>query len=135
MATPSERTVKLLRSLGWTVGRVEMDMRRPDPENPGKMMYWKRDLWNVADYISFGHGRVLLVQTTNSGNFAGHITKINENPITKQWVENGQEICIIAWRPEAKTQPRLAAWDRYRSGDEVPSLPWLNDQKAIVEAN
>ena len=129
MATPSERTVQLLRKLDWTVARVERDMARPapDPLHPGKtkMMYWKADLFNLADYIAFGHGRVLLVQCTNAGNHANHITKISENPITRQWTANGQEIVLVGWHPEAKTQPRLTIWRGTQWAFEISALTYL----------
>lgn len=129
MATPSERTVQLLRKLGWIVARVERDMARPapDPLHPGKvkMMYWKADLFGLADYIAFGHNRVLLIQCTNAGNHANHVTKISENPITKQWAANGQETVLFGWKPEAKTQPRVTIWRGTQWAEEVPALTCL----------
>lgn len=130
--TPSEKTVKLLRSLNWTTERVERDCRFEDPKTH-EVRQFKKDMLGCGDYIALTKGRILLVQCTNAANLANHIQKILAEPKHKAWLEAGGELCCIGWHPESHKQPRVVAWIDGKP-TETTALDWLLRGKETATA-
>lgn len=126
MPTPSERAIKLLRKLGYTDERVERDMRTPDPDKPGEFRYWKKDCLGFGDYLFMGHGRLIMLQVTSRSNVSSRVVKIvNECPKAKAWIDNGGEIIVMGFSDNNTDQPRVVAWNKTKTAEEVTALTYL----------
>jgi hypothetical protein len=185
MPTPTERTIKLLRSLGYDPERVERDVRIPEPgclskkdvlarirdlaaryggeeltdpgdrvpirgkdveaellgiyqavENCDKTRFFKQDFGKVGDHIATGNGRIILIQTTSASNVSARVTKIQQAPFTRTWLEKSGgkgELAVIGWHDDPKKMPRVVAWIDGKP-EETTALDWLLRGKETVGA-
>lgn len=90
MATsPTQNSLKKLRSEGYTVGIVE---------------FWnsftrrRQDLFGFGDLLAFRKDEFCIVQTTSASNFSARKKKIRANDVAKEWVNSGGHIIIHGWR-------------------------------------
>lgn len=87
--TPTQRSLALLRSEGWTVAVVE---------KWNSHIRIRQDLFGFADLLGFRHGwPVWLIQTTSGSNAAARRTKIQENPHAQEWLRCGHGIELHSW--------------------------------------
>jgi hypothetical protein len=89
--TPSARSTKYLRALGFIVARVEQ--RLPIP---GKFV--TRDAFNFGDLLvakpNYG---VALVQVTSRSNMNARERKAREIPELKVWLDSGGKFLLHGW--------------------------------------
>ena len=71
MASPTSRSLELLRKEGWTAQVVEQHIR-------GNGIFFTRDLFGIGDIIAIKDQQTMLVQTTSGANFAARLTKIGD---------------------------------------------------------
>lgn len=88
--SPTQRSLKLLRSEGYTCQVVE------------KWNQWagiRQDLFGFIDIVCIKSGErgVLGIQTTSTGNVNARIKKISGNPIYPLWLEVGNKIVVEGW--------------------------------------
>lgn len=89
-ASPTQRSLKFLRDLGWTAEVVER-------YNPA--IKTKHDLFGFADILAIRPGhRPLLVQTTSASNFAARRKKILSLPLAAHALSCGFDIILHGWR-------------------------------------
>lgn len=88
--TPTQRSLALLRKVGWTVQVVER-------WNPHARV--RQDLFGCIDIVCITEGfeGVLAVQTTTSKNVASRIAKISENPTAALWLRSGNSLSVHGW--------------------------------------
>lgn len=80
--SPTQRSLKHLRELGYTAQVVEQSIRIP-----GKGMF-KRDLWNCVDILAIRPGMpVLGIQCTSHSNLAARVKKCTE--LGQEWLATG----------------------------------------------
>lgn len=92
MSSPTQRSMKYLRELGYTPWIVEQNIRIP-----GKGMF-KRDLYNCIDIIGIRPGMpVLGIQCTSHSNLAARVKKCTE--LGQEWLATGcTQLQCWAWR-------------------------------------
>ena len=97
--TPTARTLKYLRELGYCAEVVERWI--PQARK-------RRDLWGFADLAALHptHAGVLLVQATSGSNHAARRTKLAALATVQLAIQAGCRVQIISW---AKRQPRGAS--------------------------
>ena len=89
MASPTSRTIKLYKDIGFECGIVE---RRVPFRNT------TIDLYGFADLIAMKPGvGIIAVQATSGGNHAARRAKIAAEPRAKTWLESGGRIEICSW--------------------------------------
>jgi hypothetical protein len=115
--SPTGRSLKLLRSEGWTVAVVE----RWDDR-----LKIRRDLWGWADIIGCHRrlGETILVQTTTSVNLSARIKKAKAVPALLHWLEAGNGAEFHGWW----FSKRLKVWTVKR----VRIVAGEIDRKAII---
>jgi 5-methylcytosine-specific restriction endonuclease McrA len=93
--SPTQRSLQLLRSEGWTTAIVE------------KWNQWARvrqDLFRFADLLAMGAGRgFLAVQSTTASNVSARREKLRQEPNVRVWLDAGGRILIQGWH---KVGPR-----------------------------
>jgi hypothetical protein len=103
--TATQRTLKLLRDLGWQVATVERWIPK---------LNRRLDVWGFGDILACKPGHpagTILVQSTTGTNLAAHRTKIEGIPQAKVWMEAGNWIVLIAWRKLKPRGTKVAKWE------------------------
>lgn len=88
--SPSQRTLKTLRELGYTVQVTE------------KWNPWARrrqDLFGFVDVLCLGDHEILGVQCTTMANKSAHLKKMLEHPNKDAWIRSGAKLQLWCWRP------------------------------------
>jgi len=94
--SPTQRSLKLLRSQGWTCWITEH-------WNPHAGI--RQDLFGFADLVALAKDNVLLVQTTSGSHVSARIEKIRQNPIALLWLSSPTRWLVIhGWRKPAKSR-------------------------------
>ena len=91
-ASPTERTMALLRSLGYTVEKVEYNLRWSKKTT--------RDFCGFADILAFRpftRPGVLAVQATTAAHLVERMNKINAEPRAHRWLAAKNRIWVIGW--------------------------------------
>jgi hypothetical protein len=90
MATPTSRTLQLLRAEGWTAAVAESWVPRVNV---------RRDLFAAFDVVAIRPDRpgVLGVQTTSGTNHAGRRSKLLGNPAVRTWLQAGNAAEVWSW--------------------------------------
>lgn len=96
-ASPTQRSMEVLRERGYQVDVVERTFRLPG----GRM--FKRDLFGGFDLAAVGNGELVLVQTTSADNVAARITKITDLPALPLLREAGIRLLVHGWMKPTKT--------------------------------
>jgi hypothetical protein len=90
-ASPTERSLKLLRKEGWEPAVVER-------WNAHARI--RQDLWGFVDLIAMKAGEPpLLVQSTSAANLAARRTKIAAEPRARLALTAGFRVVLHGWRP------------------------------------
>lgn len=88
-ASPTQRSMKYLRDLGYVVAVVE---------------HWnhftkrRHDLFQFADLLAIRENEVLLVQVTSGGNVAARVKKITQNEHIGAVRKAGIRVEVHGWR-------------------------------------
>jgi hypothetical protein len=108
--SPTARTLKLLRSEGWTCGVVEQTVPHT---------FIKRDLGGFIDVVAWAPGRgVLGVQTTSGSNVSARLDKIRALPSADAWMRSGAGLEVHGWRKVGERGKRKL-WECRRIRVEV----------------
>lgn len=118
MASPTTRTLALLRKRGYTCGIVEKWI----PQTKRRL-----DLFGGIDIVAIQPGETIGVQCTSQSNSAARATKLRAIPQLRTWIEAGNRLCVIGWTkkgPAGKrklwqhTLTELYLADMYTKGTE-----------------
>lgn len=95
MSSPTQRTLKHLRALGYQAAVTER-------WNP--FAHIRQDLFGIVDVLAVGHGETVAVQTTtgDGGNVAERIRKIADAEVTPFLREAGWKLLVHGWRKNSK---------------------------------
>lgn len=92
--TPTARTLRRLRELGFTAAVVERRI-------PGRFI--TIDLFGVADIVAMYPGfGILLVQTTSGANHAARRNKAMAEPRLQTWLECGGRFELWSWAKQGE---------------------------------
>ncbi len=90
MSSPTQRSLKELRRLGWTCQVVERFCR-----------FSKRriDLFGFIDIVAISAecGYIMAVQSTTTANQANRIAKILAEPRAKEWIQSSGRLFVHGW--------------------------------------
>lgn len=91
MSHYTQRTLKLLRDLGWECQVVEK-----------WQMHSKRriDLFGIIDIVAMKEGAILGVQSTSYGQRKSHRIKMEKAPSSKTWVSANAHLWLVTWKKE-----------------------------------
>ncbi len=99
MSSPTQRSLKELRRLGWTCQVVERFCR-----------FSKRriDLFGFIDIVAICDlsGFVMAVQSTTTAHQANRMAKILQEPRARTWVQSGGRIFVHGWSMKGKKGKR-----------------------------
>jgi len=88
--SPTQRSLKLLRSQGYLVAIVE---------HWNSYVKIRQDLWGFADLLAVRGDDCLLVQTTSGPNVSARIAKIQAEPKAALWLQSSnRRIVVHGWR-------------------------------------
>ena len=90
--TPTQRSLKALRELGYLVEVVE---------KWNSFTRTRKDLWGWADLLAVRRGEVLAVQVTSEG-VANRVAKVAASETVGRVREAGNRIELHGWRKYAK---------------------------------
>ncbi|MHC1768165.1 MAG: hypothetical protein AB9869_28490 [Verrucomicrobiia bacterium] len=123
--SPTERSLKSLRSAGWTAFVVE---------------HWnafarvKQDLLGIADILAVRDDATMLVQTTTADHVSHRLARIKTVPAAKAWLAcPSRRIAIHGWRKAGKPKrsrcrevavtPKLSKTRTNEPAMLLPTLP------------
>ena len=90
MASPTKRTLDLLRNYGWTTQVVE----KWEPHSKRRI-----DLFGGIDILAIRDNYTLGVQATSGGNISARIHKLIELPAMRLWLEGrDRRLHVWGWR-------------------------------------
>ena len=95
MATPTTRSLKHLRELGYTAEVVERF---------NSFTKRRHDLFGFIDILAIKEGEVLGVQTTSGSSVSSRIKKITEHEHLAAVRKSGMRIEVHGWRKNAKNR-------------------------------
>lgn len=94
--SPTQLSLKLLRNLGYSALRVEVDMRIPQ-EGEEEDLVFKRDLFGILDIIALKDGVTLGVQPTSLPNVSARVRKI-QGSAWFEWLKRaGWRLEVHGW--------------------------------------
>ena len=98
--TPTQRSLKYLRDMGYHVEIVE---------HWNHFARQRKDLWGFADLLAIRPGEVLAVQVTSGSNVSARVKKIAEHENTPLVREAGIRIEVQGWtkKKDGKYQIRV----------------------------
>lgn len=97
-ASPTERTMSLLREMGYTVGKVEYR----------DFSGTTHDLFGFADILAFKIGdKPLLVQSTTRDHINERVAKIAAEPRADLWRQAGGRIWVVGWDKQARGKRKV----------------------------
>jgi len=100
-ASPTARTMAMLRAEGWHVGKVEQTI---------PTTFIKRDLFGFLDLVAIKPGEpVLGIQVTSGSNVSARIQKIQELEASAVWREVAR-LEVHGWRKVGKRGERKS-WE------------------------
>lgn len=111
--TPTQRTLKYYRGLGYKIGSVEryVSYAPKDPRRrfrPGQ----KFDLFGIIDMIAIRKNEIIGVQSTGSA-FSSHMKKmtVENRQASLDWIDSGGKLVLIGWRKILKKRGgKLKIW-------------------------
>lgn len=92
--TPTQRTLKLCRDVGWTCQVVE---------RWNSFAKVRVDLFGFIDVVAMNGASIIGIQATSGSNVAARITKIKENPKSAEWLKSGGRLFVQGWRKLKKS--------------------------------
>ena len=128
--SPTQRSLKLLRSQGWLVAVTER-------WNPFAKV--RQDLFGFIDLLCIKGDKTLAVQTTSAANAAARVDKVKAMQSASLWLESpGRAIVVHAWAKQGARGKRklwhcrevhINAQDEHQSivqAIRVPGQPTAN---------
>lgn len=100
MTSPTQRTLALLRKLGYTVAVTE---------RWNAFSRTRLDLFGFIDLIAIREGEILGVQATSGTNVSARVEKIRGLTTYREWLLAGGRIIVIGWR-KAGARGKRKAW-------------------------
>jgi len=100
--SPTQRTLKHLRELGYTAEVVER-------WNPHARV--RHDLFNIIDVLGVSETGVAAVQTTSAGNMKARINKIAESDILPLLIKLEWKVIVHGWRKNSKGRWELKEFE------------------------
>ena len=89
--SPTQRSLKMLRGLGYSVAIVE---------HFNSFTKTRNDLYGFADLIAIDDYETLLIQVTSGSHTSNRVKKILANDVAKRWVGHPhRRIEVHGWRP------------------------------------
>lgn len=90
MNSPTQRTLKALRKVGYDCAVVER-------WNPYAKV--RQDLFGIIDVLAMHKDRrgVLGIQATSASNLAARVNKAMENPYLPVWLQSGNHFVVHGW--------------------------------------
>lgn len=92
--TPTQRSLELLRSRGYTVAVVERSSNF-------RGVFRRHDLWNIGDLLAIRPNEVMLVQVTSGSNVSARIKKIADSEYIGAIRESGMLVYVHGWAKRA----------------------------------
>ncbi len=92
--TPTQRSLELLRSRGYTVAVVERSSNF-------RGVFRRHDLWNIGDLLAIRRDEIMLVQVTSASNVSARIKKIAESEYIGAIRESGMLVFVHGWGKKA----------------------------------
>jgi len=118
LASPTARTLELLRRRGWIAAPVERWIASAGV---------RQDVWGFADILTAHprHRRILLVQATTAGHLANRLDKARSRPELRAWLEAGGSFEVFGWARRGKRWrvEILAVWAEDLAGDIMEAPP------------
>lgn len=96
--SPTERTLKYLRFLGYTAVVTER-------WNPFAKI--RQDLFGIVDVLAVRKGETLAVQCTSDANVSSRVNKIVDHESTPKLLEAGWRIEVHGWTKGKRGVPRV----------------------------
>ena len=97
MATPTSRTLQLLKGQGYIVDVCERWMRAPS--HPGGGV--RKDLFGFLDLVAI-QGCIVGIQCTSYAGRKPHKDKIEAIPAAQEWMNAGAMLVLVTWKKERK---------------------------------
>lgn len=94
MSSPTQRTLKHLRDLGYKAEVVER-------WNPHARV--RHDLFNIIDVLALNETEVVAVQTTTASNMKARIDKIAESDILPLLIRLEWRVIVHGWKKNNKS--------------------------------
>lgn len=105
MASPTSRSLEMLRKAGWTVAIVEKFNRF------GGAFGVRQDLFGFIDILSIREDFGFLgVQTTSDGDVNRRLKKIAAEPRALIFIRAGGRIAVHGWKKGGKRSPKPGKW-------------------------
>jgi len=97
--SPTERSLKYLRKLGYTAVVTER-------WNPFAKI--RQDLFGIVDILAVRRGETLGVQCTSHANVASRVNKVADHESTPKLREAGWRLAVHGWKPGVRQpEPRI----------------------------
>ena len=93
--SPTARSLKVLRSEGYTADKVEYTVA---------YSYIKKDLFGCIDIVAVKEGTILGVQATSSSNASARVKKSAALPALRQWLLGGGLFEVWGWLKSKKSR-------------------------------
>jgi hypothetical protein len=125
--TPTQRTLKQLRSLGYSCGIVERFNKFIGPHGI------RQDLFGIIDIIAIKTGETLGVQSCGSA-FSEHDKTIFKSENTIKWLQAGNRLELWGWRKIKKERGgKKMIWSpRVRKYEITDFIPAGNSGNVIL---
>lgn len=88
MSSPTQRSLKYLRALGYDAQVVE---------KWNSFAKVRIDLFGWIDIVAVNEGRILGVQTTSAANVSSRALKARGNRALKKWLAAGGQLVLHGW--------------------------------------
>lgn len=100
--SPTARTIKLLKEMGYATDIVEH-------WNPFSKT--RHDLFNFADILALSPYKLIAIQCTSGSNHSARRKKILASPLAKMWLQAGNEIALWSWsKQKVKRNSKVYRW-------------------------
>ena len=120
--TPTQRTLKYLRDVGYLADVIERWIPIPKIPGGGK----RKDFLGFADILAFNSLQTLLVQSCGS-NYSEHVKKIKSSEFLPQWLESkNRRFLLLGWRKVKKKRGGKLMVFKPRVG-----IFWLNKNGSL----
>lgn len=96
-ASPTHRSLELLRIEGWTAQLVESRI-------PGAAVHRSRDLFGCIDIIAVRGPDTLAVQTTSASNITSRIRKVTDSEHLPAMRDAGWRIEVHGWYADGRVR-------------------------------
>lgn len=133
--TPTQRTLKYLRDLGWEACVVERwiarAQKRIDAFGFGDILALRpQEIERVKvhgdDIDWIRPASIVMVQTTSGSNHSAHRKKILAEPLAYKWLDHHGKILLISWRKlKVKRGGKAMKW--------TPRIEWLTKEDFDAE--